>query len=405
MFRSLRVRNFRIFMIGQSISVAGTWMQNVAVGWLVLQLTGSGGSLGLVFAARYLPLLVLGAWGGLVADRHDKRFLMRVTSSTQVLVVGLIGLLTLEHSISVGVLAALIFVSGLVDTVDSPCRQTMINDLVGGPLLGNAIALNSVTVNVARVVGPAVAGLLIAGIGVGPCFLANAASYVAVFVSLQALRANEIHRLPRAPRERGQVRAGLAYVLRTPQLAMPLLLVALSGAFAWEFQVTLPLFTSGVFHGGSDLYGAALALLAVGSVVGGFAAARRTRVDLRVVAGTAVLWGFALTLTSFAPVLPVALVLLPFVGWGAVSFNSASKTLLQTVADERMRGRVMSLWSIGWQGSTVVGAPAVGFVGQAVGARYPLTLGGVVTLMGGAALLGVARRVRQDAGGELARRG
>jgi MFS family permease len=390
-FRSLRVYNFRVFMVGQSISVAGTWMQNVAVGWLVLTLTGSGGSLGLVFAARYLPLLVLGAWGGVVADRHDKRSLMRLTASAQVVVIGTVGVLTVAHMISIGLLAGLIFISGLVDTVDSPCRQTMINDLVGGTLLSNAIALNSITINVARIVGPGIAGLLIAGVGVGPCFLANAASYVAVFVSLQVMRAGEIHTLPRASRERGQVRAGLRYVLGTPDLYVPLALITVSGAFAWEFQVTLPLFTSGVFHGDSRLYGAALAAVAVGSIVGGFVAARREVVTVHTVAVTAALWGVMITATSFAPSIAMAMALLPFVGWGAVTFNSSSKTLLQTVADARMRGRVMSLWSIGWQGSTVIGAPTVGYIGQAFGARYALTAGGVVTLVGGGAVLLVRR--------------
>lgn len=396
MFRSLRVYNFRAFMIGQSISVAGNWMQNVAVGWLVLTLTGDGGTLGLIFAVRYLPLVLLGPWGGLVADRHDKRRLMRMTASSQVAVVGTIGTLTVLHLISIWSLAGLILLSGLVDTIDTPCRQTMINDLVGGGLLSNAIALNSVTINVARIVGPGVAGLLIAAVGVGPCFFANAASYLAVLVSLQVMRPGEILRLTRESRERGQVRAGLRYVMRTHDLLLPLLLITLSGAFAWEFQVTLPLFTSGVFHGDSRLYGAALACLAAGSIVGGFIAARREVVTTRTVAVTAVLWGVVITATSFAPVLAVALALLPFVGWGAVTFNSASKTLLQTVADERMRGRVMSLWSMGWQGSTVVGAPAVGFIGQELGARYALTTGGIATLAGGTlVLIAAARRPAQ----------
>lgn len=374
-------------MAGQSVSVAGTWMQNVAVGWLVLDLSGSGGTLGLVTAARFVPLLVLGPWGGLVADRHDKRRLLRLTAACQAVIAGTLGALTMSHVIAIWSLAALIFAAGLVDVFDTPSRQTFINNLVGRERLANAIGLNSIVVNAARIAGPGAAGLLISTVGVGPCFIANAASYLAVIASLQAIRVRELLGSAVEVRAAGQIRAGLRYVRHTPHLLVPLLLVAVSGAFAWEFQVTLPLFTSSTFHGDSAAYGGALASLAAGSIVGGFIAARRHGVDTRSLAFSAIAWGVVIIAASGAPSLPVAYVLLAFVGSGAVTFNSASKTLLQVTADERMRGRIMSLWSIGWQGSTVVGAPIVGFVGQLLGARYALTLGGITTLLAGAAVL------------------
>ena len=170
MFSSLRIRNFRLYMAGLTVSVAGNWMQNVAVGWLVLQLTRSGTVLGVVTAARYAPLLLLGAWGGLVADRHDKRLLLRLAASIQLVVAAVLGVLTMTHVIDVWSLTTLILVAGVVDVVDTPSRQAFMNNIVGRDRIGNAIALNSVLVNGARVVGPGIAGFVISTVGVGPCF-------------------------------------------------------------------------------------------------------------------------------------------------------------------------------------------------------------------------------------------
>jgi MFS family permease len=396
MFRSLRVRNFRLFMMGQSVSVAGTWMQNVAVGWLTLELGGSGGVLGTVIAARFAPLLIIGPWGGLVADRHEKRRLLRMTASCQVAVAAVIGTLAVTHVITVWSLAALILLAGVVDVFDTPARQTFINNMVGIDRLSNAIALNSIVVNGARIVGPALAGFLIAHVGVAPCFYANAGSYLAVIASLYFMRPEELHVSRVETRAAGQVRAGLRYVWHNPQLLVPLLLVAITGAFAWEFQVTLPLFVR-VFDGDSTTYGTTLAAVAVGSIAGGFLAARRHHVDLRVVAVSAVLWGAVIIAAAAAPGLAVAYVLLAFVGAGTVTFNSVSKTVLQTESEDRMRGRVMSLWSIGWQGSTVIGAPVVGLIGQWFGGRYPLGFGGVTTLLAGAVILALNRGYTRNA--------
>lgn len=391
MFLSLRVRNFRVFMAGQSISVAGNWMQNVAVGWLVLNLTHSGGALGLITACRYAPLLLLGAWGGLVADRWDKRRLLQITAAAELLIAAALGGLTLTHTIGVWSLTALILAVGVVDIVDTPTRQTIISTLVGRDRLANAIALNSILVNAARVVGPGAAGLLIATFGVGACFLINAATYIAAITGLHLLRVSEL--IVSAPeiRAKRQIRAGLDYVRRTPHLRTPLILVAVSGAFTWEFQVTLPLFTSTTFQGDSRAYGWAFTSLATGSILGGLLSARRRTVNIWAVAVSAALWGVVILAAAAAPNLAIAYPLLGLVGAGAVTFNSVTKTLLQTDSIEQMRGRIMALWSIGWQGTTVVGAPAVGYIGQWLGARYALGFGGLATLVGGVFLL-LARR-------------
>jgi MFS family permease len=377
MFSSLRIRNFRLYLAGLTVSVAGNWMQNVAVGWLVLQLTGSGTVLGVVAAARYAPLLVLGAWGGLVADRHDKRMLLQLAAVVQLVVAAVLGVLTMTHVIDIWSLTALILAAGLADVVDTPSRQAFLNNLVGRDRLGNAIALNSVLINGARVVGPGVAGFVISTVGVGPCFLLNAASFGATWLGLQLMRRDELIRTEAEVAAKRQVRAGLRYVLSTPDLRTPLLLVAVTGAFAWEFPVSIPLFTSGAFAGGASEFGWALSAISVGSIAGGLLAARRRTVGQRSVATSALLWGVAILAASFAPSLPVAYALLAVVGSGAVTFNAMSKTFLQITARDQMRGRVMALWSIGWQGTTVLGAPVVGVLGQTLGGRYGLAFGGV----------------------------
>ena len=377
MFSSLRIRNFRLYMTGLTVSVAGNWMQNVAVGWLVLQLTDSGIVLGVVTAARFAPLLVLGAWGGLVADRHDKRLLLRLTAVAQLVVAAVLGLLTMTHVIDIWSLTGLILVAGVVDVIDTPSRQAFMNNVVGRDRLGNAIALNSVLVNGARVVGPGIAGFVISTVGVGPCFLLNAASFAATWLGLQLMRRDELIPTATEVAAKRQIRAGLRYVLCTPELRTPLLLVAVAGAFAWEFQVSIPLFTSDTFHGGASEFGWALSAISIGSIAGGLLAARRRTVAQRSVAMSALLWGIAIVAASFAPSLPVAYVLLAVVGSGAVTFNAMSKTFLQIAARDQMRGRVMALWSIGWQGTTVLGAPVVGVLGQTLGGRYGLAFGGI----------------------------
>ena len=381
MFSSLRIRNFRLYMAGLTVSVAGNWMQNVAVGWLVLQLTDSGTVLGAVTAARFAPLLVLGAWGGLVADRHDKRLLLRITAVVQLVVAAVLGGLTMTHVIDIWSLTGLILVAGVVDVIDTPSRQAFMNNIVGRNRIGNAIALNSVLINGARVVGPGIAGFVIATVGVGPCFLLNAASFAATWLGLQLMRRDELIHTAAEVAAKGQIRAGLRYVLSTPDLRTPLLLVAVAGAFAWEFQVSIPLFTSDTFHGGASEFGWALSAISVGSIAGGLLAARRRLVTQRSVAMSALLWGIAILAASFAPSLTVAYLLLAIVGSGAVTFNAMSKTFLQITSRDQMRGRVMALWSIGWQGTTVLGAPVVGLLGQTLGGRYGLAFGGICCVL------------------------
>jgi MFS family permease len=394
MFAALRVRNYRLYTAGQIVNVAGNWMQNVAIGWLVLQLTHNGLALGAVTAARYLPILLFGPWGGLVADRLDKRRLMCLTAIIEACLALTLGILVATHAVTVWLTVALVLAFGLVDVFDSPARQSFINNLVGRERIGNAIALNSIVVNSARILGPGAAGVLIATLGVAPCFFINAGSFAAIIASLLAMRPAELIPSSRDTRSRGQIRAALRHVRDEPALLTALIMVAVAGTFAWEFPVTLPLYTSQTFHGTSATYGTALSCLAAGSIGGGLLAARRQTQNTRSLAVSAIIWGTLIIAAAVSPSLPIAFILLAFVGAGAVTFNSATKTLLQLQADEKMRGRVMALWFIGWQGSTVIGAPIVGGIAQSFGARYGLGIGGLTTLLTGVIVLIVRRRWR-----------
>lgn len=376
-FESFAVRNYRFYFAGQTISGAGTWMQNVAVGWLAITSFHSGTILGIVTAARYAPLVLFGLWGGLVVDRLDKRSLLLVTQSTTASLSVTLGLLALHGHGHVGLLVLLTLVCaiGVADVFDVPGRQSIISEIVDRERVGNAIGLTAIATNSARAVGPAVGGLLIAAFGVAPCFLVNAVSFAAFIGALVAMRPAEIV-ASRESRGGGQVRAGLRYAWRTPPVLAALVMVAITGTLTWEYPVSLPLMTSSTFHGNASAYGFAMALFGLGAVAGGFVAARRALVTVRSLAGFATAWGIVVLAAALAPSLALLYVLLFLVGIIGITFNSAARTLLQMESAPTMRGRVMSLWFMGWQGSTTVGAPIVGYIGHDFGARYALGVGG-----------------------------
>lgn len=386
-FGSLRVRNYRLYAIGQTVSVGGTWMQSIATGWLALQLSHSGTVLGVVVGARWIPMLLFGPWGGLIADRADNRRLLLLTQSCLAFLSSALGVLAWSGLLTLPVLVAMVVAMGCVNVFDGPARQSLIPQLVDQRYLANAIALNSVMLNGAKLVGPALGGGLISAIGVAPCFLANGMSFLVVVATLLLMRWSELRPAERAAREKGQIRAGLRYVADTPDLRHPLLMVVVTGILTWEFPVTLPLITSSVFHAGAGAYGTAMAVMSVGAVCGGLVAARRRHVTVRSLAASALIWGTLIVIAAVMPVLPALFGVLIFVGAGSITFNSSAKTLLQMAAAPQMRGRVMSLWSIAWQGGTVIGAPIVGAVGAALGARYALVLSGAAAMVIGVAIL------------------
>jgi MFS family permease len=397
MVSSLRQRNYRLFFFGQLVSVAGTWMQTVAQSFLVLDLTHSGTQLGLTTAARFLPMFLFGPVGGLFADRMDKQRVLYVTQTLSGLLAAVFAILIATHDIRLWIIYLLAVALGFVNVFDNPARQSFIAEMVSSEDLPNAVMLNSVAMNMARVFGAALGGVIAAAIGLALCFACNAVSFAAVLISLALMRRSELFPARRVARKKGQVRGGLRYVRSTPELLIPLLMIAVVGTLAWEFQVTLPLMASKVFHGGAATYGVMASVMGAGAVIGGLISASRSRVRARALCLAAVGWGVAILAAAAAPSLALELVAMVFVGYGSISFNSLAKTTLQLAAKPTMRGRVMALWALAWLGSTPIGGPIVGWAGQVAGARWSLVIGGVATLVCGILALPALRRVDRRA--------
>jgi MFS family permease len=393
MVSSLRQRNYRLFFFGQLVSIAGTWMQTVAQSFVVLDLTHSGTQLGLTTAARFLPMFVFGPLGGVFADRMDRRRVLYVTQALSGLLAGVFAVTVGTHSIRLWIVYLLALALGFVNVFDNPARQSFISEMVSTGDLPNAVTLNSVAANMARVFGAALGGVIAAAIGLALCFTFNALSFGAVLVSLAAMRSSELFPAERVSRQKKQVRQGLRYVRNTPELLIPLLMIAVVGTLAWEFQVSLPLMASKVFHGGAASYGVMASVMGGGAVVGGLISAARARPRARSLCLAAIGWGIAILAAAVAPSFALELAALVFVGYGSITFNSLAKTTLQLAAKPEMRGRVMALWALAWMGSTPIGGPIVGWAGQTIGARWALVIGGLATLACGVLALPALTRI------------
>ncbi|HET6792795.1 MAG TPA: MFS transporter [Acidimicrobiales bacterium] len=408
-FDALRNYNYRLYFFGQIVSVSGTWMQSVAQAWLVLRLTGSGVDLGAVTAVQFTPMLIAGPMGGVIADRVDKRRLLVGTQTAAGLLALALGLLTATGAVRLWMIFALAFGLGCVNVVDMPTRQAFVNEMVGQERLANAVTLNSVVMNSARVVGPAVAGVLIATVGIAICFLINAGSYLAVIAGLMAMRRSELSPAPTTGRRRGQLREGLRYVWSTPNLRTPLLMMAVIGLLAYNFNVTLPLMAKYTFHAGAGAFGAMSSFMGGGAVIGGLITASRGQPTSRRLVGVAALFGGMILVCAAMPGFAVELIALAIMGAFSIAFIATANTTLQLRSAPEMRGRVMALYSVAFLGSAPIGGPVVGWVGQVVGPRAALALGGVATLvaaavaapslLGGDSVLSLARRRRVRAAG------
>jgi MFS family permease len=390
---SLAQRNYRLYFFGQMVSVVGTWMQTVAQSFLVLRLTSSGTALGLATAARFLPMFLFGPIGGLVADRMNKRRVLYVTQTLAGLLAGVFAVLIATDTIEMWMVYLLAFALGIVNVFDNPTRQSFISEMVRPDELSNAVTLNSVSLNMARVFGAALGGLFVAELGLATCFALNGVSFIAVLISLKLMRGADLYPAQRALKEKGQVRAGLRYVRDTPELIVPLVMIAVIGTLAWEFQVTLPLVARDTFHKGPGTYGLMASVMGGGAVVGGLIAASRRRPRARALSLAAIGWGIAILAAAAAPTLPLEVTTMVFVGYGSITFNSMAKTTLQLAAVPVMRGRVMALWALAWLGSTPIGGPVVGWVGQEFGARWSLAIGGLPTVLIGVAAWPALKRI------------
>ncbi len=393
-FAALEVPNYRLYIKGQAVSLTGTWMQMAAQSWLVLKLTDSATMLGLIVALQTLPVLILGPYGGVIADRVNKRKAMIALQSMMAVQALALGLLTITHSVQVWEIGVLAFILGLNNAFENPARQSFMMELVGPEHLRNAVSLNSTMVNVARVVGPAIGGLMIAAVGTGWCFMINSVSFIFVINSLMRMDTTALRPVAPVERAKGQLREGLRYVRHEPRLLLPLVMAAIIGCLAYEFQVTIPYMASHGLHVGSTGYGFMTAAMGVGAVGGGLALAARGQIGSASLIASAFAYGVFMTAAALAPSLPLALVALVFVGAAGVAFMSQSNATLQMRAAPEMRGRVMALWFVSFQGSTPIGGPIVGAVMGAYGARAGLGIGAIacfVVAFGGAIALRTLR--------------
>jgi len=392
------VRNFRLYFIGQLISVSGTWMQSLAQGWLVLQLTGSSVDLGFAVALQYVPMLLFGSYGGLVADRYEKRRILYFTQSAAGLLALLLGILVSTHHVNVTTVYVIAFGLGIVNLFDVPTRQAFVQEMVGRDLIANAVSLNSVLMNSGRLIGPGIAAAFIALVGTAACFFANSLSFLAVLLALVLMRREEFLPMRTVTREKGQLRRGLRYAFATPLLRNVIISVAVVGTFAYNFTVTLPLLATKTFHETSAThYGILMGAMGFGAVIGGLIVARRSRPTPHMLALLMLGFGTFMTLAAFAPTVTLAEVAMIPTGAFSIALIATANSLLQLNSKESMRGRVMSLYSIAFLGTTPIGAPLVGLIVSWSNPRIGIFVGAAFALLTGAALLVQQRqRVRVE---------
>lgn len=386
-FSSLKVRNYRLYFIGQMISLCGTWMQSIAQGLLVLRLTGSGTALGVVMGLQFAPVLVLAPYGGVLADRLPKRRLLIFTQVAAGVLALALGILVVTGAVRLWMLYVLALALGVINAIDNPTRQTFVHELVGAAQLQNAVGLNSIIVNVSRVIGPAIAGVLVAKAGLAWCFILNGVSFGAVVVCLARMRVSDLKRSAPVEAVKGQTLEGFSYAWRTPVVRTVLLMMALVGTLSYEFSVSLPLLAHYTFNGSEAAVASAVALMmttmGIGAVVGGLVTAGRRTATMRALTFGAFGFGIAMALVAVAPTIVWASVAMAVVGYFSVAFTAHTNTILQTSSAPQMRGRVMALWAMAFMGATVIGAPIIGWVGQHVSPQWGLGIGAAASLVAG----------------------
>jgi len=397
-FAAFEHRNFRRYFIGQVISSVGTWLQALAVTWLVLDLTGRSDRLGIAVALQFLPLLLLGAPAGVLADRVDNRRLLLVTSSVSAGLALIFGLVVSTGTTDLRVIYGLTLMSGLVLAVERPAMQALLFQLVGRETLPSAVAANSTIVGVSRLIGPALGGAMVAITGVASCFYANAISYGAVIVALASISRRQMVARPTGTRASGNLRAAVAYVRGRPDVRRPLVVMAVVGLVALNFQTTFPSMVRFGFDRGAGAVGTAMSVSAIGSILGGIYAAGLTPNPRRTLALVLVGFGAMLLVFSAAPSYPTFVLLGIPLGFASACFQSTNTVAVQQATEPAMQGRVMALHQMALYGSTPIGALAMGWVVQATSPRVPFVLGGLAAL---ACAAGLARAVRRPAASDV----
>ena len=382
-FRSLGVRNFRLFFTGQLISQVGNWLTLVAQALLILKLTDNGIALGGLAAAQFGPVLLIGPWAGLIADRSDKRRLLLIVQAIAMAQSFTLAGLAFSGHPPVLAVYAVALVGGITVAFDNPARRAFVVEMVPVEQMNNAVSLNSALMTSSRVVGPALAGLLIATVGFGWCFLADGLSYIAVIIGLWMIRTADLRPAPVAIKAKRQVRQGLRYARSVPELWVPLAMMAVVGTLSYNFQTVFPLFATRDLHGTATTYTVLFSVVSVGAMIGALAVARRTVITVRAVALSALAYGGALGLMTVAPNQTVAFVVAPLLGLASIAFLTASTAIVQIESAPEMRGRVLALQAMLFLGSTPIGGPIVGWISQQFGARYGIAVGAAAAIAAG----------------------
>jgi MFS family permease len=393
-FSSLRFRNFRLFFIGQGISQIGNWLTLVTQTLLVLHLTNSGVAVGLLTAFQFAPVLLFGAWGGLIADRSDKRKLLIIVQGFAMAQSFALAGLALMGNPPLAAIYAVAFAGGFTMAFDNPSRRAFVVEMVPEENVNNAVAMNSAVMTSSRVIGPALAGLLIATLGYSWAFALDGISYIAVIVALLMMRPAELRPGPVTERGKRQVRAGLAYVKRVPELWVPLVMMAIVGTLAFNFQVVMPLLVKRTFDGTDALFTVLFSVVSVGSLIGALSTARRKEITVRHIVVASIAFGVTMLLLAVTPTIALAFPIGAAVGWASISFLTASTAIVQVRSAPEMRGRVLALQAIVFLGSTPIGGPIVGVVSQAYGPRAGIALGGVACLVAAAFGIMAMRKYR-----------
>ncbi len=393
-FASFQHRNFRLFFVGQGISQVGYWLSLVTLTLLVLDITDSGVAVGVLSAFQFGPVLLLGAWAGVVADRSDRRRLLLTVQSVNMAQSFALAALAFTGRPPVAALYALALVGGVCMAFENPARRSLVVEMVAPERINNAVALNSAVMTLSRVIGPALAGAVVTTAGYGWAFLGDALSYVAVLGGLLLMRTEELWPGPVTARAKGQVRAGLRYVWRTPELFVPLAMTAAIGTLSYNFQTVFPLFVTRDLGGSEATYTIVYSVVSVGSLVGALVTARRTEVDVHRVGMAAIAFGVVMAVMAVSPGLAPTLVLGLALGVASITFMVSTTSIVQIRALPDMRGRVLALQAMLFFGSKPIGGPIVGWVAEQWGARYSLALGAVAAL--GTGLWGLAAFRRRD---------
>ncbi len=394
-FRSLRSRNFRLFFFGQGISQVGNWLTLVAQALLVLKLTGNGFDVGVLTACQFAPVLLLGAWAGLIADRADKRRLLIGVQCFAMAQSFALAALAFSGNPPVAAIYLVAIAGGIATAFDNPARRSFVVEMVEESDVQNAVSLNSALMTSSRIVGPALAGLLITTVGYGWCFLADGLSYIAVIVGLKLMDVSTLRRSKPLVRAKRQVREGLSYARRTPELWIPLVMMTIVGTFAFNFQVVLPLLVTRTFGGTDATFTVLLSVVSVGSLIGALATARRTVTSIHHVVVGAFAFGASMLVFAAAPTLAFAMPIAVIMGFASMMFMVTSTAIVQMRADPVMRGRVLALQAIVFLGTTPIGGPIIGAICDAFGARAGLVIGGLSGLVAGA--WGIYASARRDA--------